>query len=77
MLMNPNTYDVDIREPGTFMHHGPHTAAQQDVHIKASGYPMAVWRWIVAPDYDGDTLDDGFQLIQPEAPAAPSSGSNE
>ena len=75
MLMNPNTYDADIREPGTLTHHGPHTAAQQDVHIKSCGYPMAVWRWVVAPDYDDTTLDDGFQLIQPEVPAASSSGS--
>lgn len=75
MLMNPNTYNADIHDPGTVTHHGPHTAAQQDVHIKSCGYPMAVWRWIIAPDYEGNTLDDGFQLIQPDAPASSSSGS--
>ena len=25
---------------------------------------MAVWRWIVAPDYEGDTMEDGFEPIQ-------------
>jgi hypothetical protein len=65
MLMNPNQYENDIwlglRVVG---HHGPHTTAQQDVHILAHGYPMTVWQWIVAPDPDGDRLDDGFELVQ-------------
>ena len=39
----------------------------QDGHIKEHGYPMAVWRWIVAPDWDGDTLDSGFNLVRPSA----------
>ena len=46
-----------------FSHHGPHTADQQEVHILAHGYPMTVWRWIVAPDPEGTTLDDGFELV--------------
>ena len=66
MLMNPNDYESSVRNPGEALtHHGLHNAARQDVHIMACGYPMAVWRWIVSPDYDGDTLDDGFELVEP------------
>ena len=64
MLMNPNTYEADLMDRSdTLTHHGPHTASQQEVHIRAFGCPMAVWRWIVAPDYEGTTLDDGFEII--------------
>jgi hypothetical protein len=66
MLMHPDAYESSVKTPGEALtHHGPHNADQQDFHIKACGYPMAVWRWIVSPDYDGDTLDDGFELIEP------------
>jgi hypothetical protein len=64
-LMEKVRYELDLWQ-GTqvFSHHGPHTADQQDVHIIAHGYPMTVWRWIVAPDTEGTTLDDGFELVQ-------------
>ncbi len=57
-LMNPEKYEKDLLTGSDILtHHGPHTAAQQDVHIRAFGYPMAVWRWRIAlaPGYAGDT----------------------
>ena len=44
-----------------------HGSASQDSHIAEHGYPMAVWRWIVSPDWEGDTLDSGFSLVQPDS----------
>jgi hypothetical protein len=58
ILMNPERYEEDLLTGSDILtHHGPHTAAQQDVHIRAFGYPMAVWRWRIelAPGYAGDT----------------------
>ena len=66
MLMDPNDYEESVGNPAEALtHHGLHSADQQEVHIKAHGYPMAVWRWIASPDWDGDTLDDGFELVGP------------
>ena len=63
-MMNPNAYEASVRNPSEVLtHHGTHDADQQDVHIRAHGYPMAVWRWVVSPDLGGDTLDAGFELV--------------
>ena len=38
MLMNPNTYEADLRDFNEILtHHGPHTASQQEVHIRHKG----------------------------------------
>ena len=58
MMMNPSEA---LTQPDGL---GPEC---QDDHIKKHGYPMAVWRWIVAPDWDEDTLDSGFTLVSPSA----------
>ena len=64
MMMNPNAYEASVRNPSEVLtHHGTHNADQQDVHIRAHGYPMAVWRWVVSPDLDEDALDAGFELV--------------
>ena len=64
MMMSPNAYESSVRNPCEIVtHHGIHSADQQDVHVKAHGYPMAVWQWVVSPDWEGDALDDAFELV--------------
>jgi hypothetical protein len=42
---------------------GIHTPLQQDIQIKAHGYPYAVWRWIVTQDAEEEMSERSFELI--------------
>ena len=64
MLMHPNTYVAELEARTSMIGlFGPRTPLQQDINIKAHGYPMAVWRWIVAQDTEEPKSDNEFELV--------------
>jgi hypothetical protein len=64
MLMHPNTYESELQARTSMIAlDGTHTPLQQDIQIRAHGYPYAVWRWIVTQDTEEPMSDNDFELI--------------
>ena len=64
MLMYPNTYESELQAgTSTIALDGTHTPLQQDIQIRAHGFPYAVWSWIVTQDTEESMSDNDFELI--------------